>query len=252
MVYAYQGSSTMLGSTAALAATSAQAILAANPNASDGVYWINLPTVGATQIYCLMDSKWNGGGWMMMMKAGQTSTFPYSSGYWTGVNNLNPSDTTRNNADAKYDVMNYFAGKDMMAIWPDLGNGGDVSGFQTGGTVWIENNYYGGTRITPISFFSTVNNYNPNGLAVRNSKWNGGSQFSSQSGNQFYGFNFTANGGNAVRWGWGWNNETDWGSNDVSGGIGMARTGWSAGDYIGCCQDVTGFNRIARVEMYVR
>ena len=47
-------------------------------------------------------------------------------------------------------------------------------------------------------------------------------------------------------------NET---SNDVAGGIGMVhRNGsrYSAGDYIGCCQNVSGFNRTARVEMYIR
>jgi hypothetical protein len=46
------------------------------------------------------------------------------------------------------------------------------------------------------------------------------------------------------------------GSGDVGGGIGMNyRNGtslYSAGDYIGCCQDTTGINRQARVEIYVR
>lgn len=251
VVYSYAGAAGKLGSTSALAASSAQAIMAAHPESSDGVYWINLPTVGATQVYCLMDTIWDGGGWMMMMKATRANTFSWGSGYWTGINTLNPGAQNRDDGDMKNNVMNYFAAKDILGIWPDLGNGGMITG-RSHGTIWQENNYYGGNRITPVNFFNTVNNYNPNGRAVRNSMWNGGSQFSSQSGAQFYGFNFTANGSNQVRWGFAWNNEGDWGSNDVSGGIGMNRTGYSAGDYIGCCQDVTGFNRSARVELYVR
>ena len=44
------------------------------------------------------------------------------------------------------------------------------------------------------------------------------------------------------------------GSNDVSGGIGMDSGfgSYSAGDRINCCQDTTGINRSARVEIYVR
>jgi hypothetical protein len=44
------------------------------------------------------------------------------------------------------------------------------------------------------------------------------------------------------------------GSDDVSGGIGMdSRYGnFSGGDLIGCCQDTTGINRSARVEVYIR
>lgn len=242
------------GSTSGRAGTSAQAIKSLTGTNTDGVYYINLPTVGVQQVYCVMNSAMDGGGWMMMMKATRGSTFPYTSGYWTSVNTLNNNISYLNRADqdAKMDVMNYFQMKDIMALWPDLANGGNVSG-QGYGTVWIENNCYSGTsRITPISFFNNVNNHNPNGLGARNAKWNGGSQFSSQPGAQFYGFNFTANSNYRVRWGFAWNNEGDWGSNDAGGGIGMNATGWSAGDYIGCCQDVTGFNRSARVELYCR
>ena len=41
--------------------TSAAAILAVNPTASDGAYWINLPSVGPKQIYCAMSSNHLGG-----------------------------------------------------------------------------------------------------------------------------------------------------------------------------------------------
>jgi len=43
-------------------ASSAVAILASNPSAPDGYYWINVPNLGVRRIYCLMSQ----GGWMGM------------------------------------------------------------------------------------------------------------------------------------------------------------------------------------------
>ena len=60
------------------------------------------------------------------------------------------------------------------------------------------------------------------------------------------------------RWGFITNNEGNWQSIDVFGGIGMSYS-WSgyvvnssAGDYIGCCQNTTGLNRTMRVQMFGR
>ena len=67
-----------------------------------------------------------------------------------------------------------------------------------------------------------------------------------------------------ARWGFGWNENGEGlypannvqyvGTNDVTGGIGLAYTGfnYSAGDVIACCADFTGVNRSMRVEIYVR
>ena len=56
------------GSSSGQAAASAQALV--NRGISqDGTYWIDVPSVGPRQIYCLLDGSWNGGGWMMVMKA---------------------------------------------------------------------------------------------------------------------------------------------------------------------------------------
>jgi hypothetical protein len=231
---------------------------------TDGVYYIDLPTAGVTPVYCILDPAYDGGGWMMAMKATTGTTFNYDANYWTTANTLNPTDTTRNNADAKFNTMNYFEAKDMMAIWPDISNSGTESGSidNLSTWTWLENNFYSGTRITPISFWNTVNRY-----FIRDAKtfsgWASG-KFSSQADIRFYGFNWVEN--NIVtkaRWGFGWNenggglfpNGTE-GSGDVGGGIGMNyRNGtrlYSAGDYIGCCQDTTGINRSARVEVYIR
>jgi len=229
-------------------ANSALDIKASISTATDGVYWINLPTVGATQVYCIMNSAYDGGGWMLMMKATRGTTFNYDANYWTTNNTLNPTDLTLNDADAKYNVMNYYLSKDMMARFPDISQGGSIAG--VGAWTWLQNNFYNQTQIVPITFFN-----NTNSLYISDAKmYNGWASgvFSSQDGYRWYGYNYNINSAK-VRWGFGWNNEADPYSNDVSGGIGMGAFGsYSAGDTISCCADTTGINRSARVEIYVR
>lgn len=250
------------GSTYERAAPSATYIKNLTATNTNGTYWINLPSVGPTLVYCIMDSDVDGGGWMMAMKAASTgSTFSYDSAYWTTTNTLNPTETNRNNGDAKFNTMNYFEGKDMMALWPDIpynyngGSGGNLSLSTYNNWCWLKNNF-SSSRITLYNLFS-----NSSALSFGTAKGpERGTAFSSQGGNSFYGINFTASSYNwhmKVRWGFAWNNEYDWGTNDVIGGIGMSvNWNWiptvSAGDWAGCCQDQTGINRQARVEVYVR
>ena len=260
-------------------AESAQQIIDWTGSRTDGVYYINLPTSGVTRVYCLLDSKWDGGGWMMAMKSTAGTTFNYSANYWTTDNTLNSTDVTQNDADAKFEVMNKFSAKDIMARWPDIStNGGSIA--STGTWTWMENNFNGGTRQTLISFFTTPSNrtltsgaYGGSGYFIKDAKTFNGWQsgvFSSQTDIRFYGFNYSSYQGGSytfsakVRWGFGWNENGEGlfpssaggapGSNDVSGGIGMDSSygSYSAGDKINCCQDTTGINRSARVEIYVR
>ena len=278
------------GSSSANAADSAFAIKKLNPNALDGVYWINLPTVGPVQTYCLMDSKWNGGGWMLAMKANSTgTTFNYDSSYWTANNTLNATDLTRNAADAKYDVMNQFPAKDLLAVWPTLGPGGSIP--ETVTWNWLEKNFNGGLRQNLISFFvspsglSYYSGYGGSGYFVRDAKEFDGfgrGVWSSQVDIRFYGFNYRSYQNGPffqnklrVRWGFGWNEnyENKWpctytangpdaantantylGSNDVTAGIGLdtAAANISAGDIVFCCADQVGANTQLRVELFVR
>lgn len=278
------------GSSFSAAAASALAIKNLTGTNTDGLYWINLPTVGPTQVYCLMNSSANGGGWMMAMKATRGTTFNYSANYWTTSNTLNPTTgLSRSDGDAKFDVMNYFQSKDIMALFPDITtNGGGLGSNPYSCWSWLENDYNGGARITPISFFNTAGTFNTGdvntagnyggkfiGLAKSSSSWANG-VFSSQDAINFYGFNHKnypnppyGNGTAKVRWGFGWNENGEGnyvspatlanggaysGSNDVSGGIGMDSSwgSYSAGDFVTCCADTTGINRSARVEIYVR
>ena len=211
---------------------------------TEGAYYINLPSVGVTQIYCAPQSSFAGGGWMLAWKCTRGSTFGYNSSYWTQTNTLNTSDMSRNNSDAKYHTFNYYSGQDFLAIFPDLNSGGQASGYG-GGWSWYQAN----VNQTPLSRFQSQQQLsgNPRGQNM----WQGAG-FSSQGGFQWYGFNYTGNGSNRVRWGFGWNNEGDQRSNDVTGGIGVQRANTSAGDHIYCCQNSTGVNRTIRAEIWVR
>ena len=209
---------------------------------TSGAYWIDPDQGGANtpfQVYC--DMKYDGGGWAMVLKATRGSTFNYDSSYWTTANTLNDSANDLNDADAKFRSFNEMGFKDLMSRWPDI---------NSGNYKWVENNFNSGNVTVLTSFFSTTSNLSK-GTAKDNDNW-GQNIFSSQAGATFYGFNFVANSNNKVRWGYAWNNEGDWGSNDVRGGIGISGVNYSAGDNIGCCEDTTGMNRTARIELYGR
>ena len=246
------------GLSTATAGTSALQIKQDYPASADGVYWIDMPTVGPTQIYCIMNSACDGGGWMLAMKATTGTTFNYSANYWTTSNTLNPTDNTRNAGDAKYASMNYFQAKDLMALWPDIPNMGAESGSIDGLSQWswLQNDFHSsGLRTTLISKFagSQVAYYTATNGTMTFSGYNA-AKFSNQGGFTFYGLNYTTNATAKVHWGFAWNNETDQSSNDVSGGIGMDNSygNYSAGDRVNCCPINTGINRSARVEVYIR
>lgn len=226
---------------------------------SNGVYYILINGV-SEPVYCIMDSAIDGGGWMMMMKATRGSRFRWGASYWTQNNTYRETDVNRNNADAKFNVMNYFPAKDILGIWPDLGQGGciSVSGYNR---IWLQNNWYqNGARIVPITFWSSVDRYFF-GDALGFCGWS--RTWSTQADVRFYGFNYRNNNGQTrTRWGFGWNENGgglypngNMSSDDVGGGIGMVyrnNVNYSAGDYIGCCQNRSGMNRTARIELYVR
>jgi hypothetical protein len=266
--YAFYG----IGNYTSFPSPSARLLKAVYSTNVDKPYFINVNGT-ATTTYCLMDSKWDGGGWMMMMKATRGTTFQYTSSYWTDSGTtLNPTDTTRTDADAKFAVMNSAPIKDVIALWPDVGStGGSIS--QTEAWSWLINDYfYGGTRIPVITGLSSANSRDatthflntsePSNFAgYSTSIWSaqvptrrtilGGSthltnEFGAPNGRVRFGFVFNENQPN------------NWTSMDVIGGIGLNLdwgsfvANYSSGDAIFCCQSVTGLNRTMRVEMYGR
>ena len=231
-----------------------------NTNAN-GVYTINVNSGGViipTQAYCLMDSAMGGGGWTMIMKSAQNSTtFPYASNYWTTTNTLNEGSTNTTSADAKFSTFNRLAGTELLAIFPDVSTTsfgaterGSIDGHNYGWT-WTANVPSGPK--TALGLFGGANNQSL-GDPFLFSGWNG-SVFSAQGGFKWYGFNYTTSAPQLkTRWGFGWNNEGDQGSNDVSGGIGLdvSARSYSAGDVINCCQSQTGLNRSMAVQIFIR
>lgn len=246
------------GFTAARAGLSALQIKTDYPSSTDGVYWIDIPGYGPKQTYCLMDSKYDGGGWMLALKSTRGTTFNYDASYWTTANTLNAADLTRNDADAKYDVMNGYLAKDIMALWPDIPNSSAESGSIDGLTTWswLQNDFHSsGQTTTLIAKFagSQVTYYTSTNGSMTFSGYDT-SIFSKQQGYSFYGINYSGFASAKVRWGFAWNNEADQGSNDVSGGIGLSSTygGYSAGDYDWTSAFSHGIDRSARIEFYIR
>ena len=247
----------IVGSASTCPGDSAWQIKQATGTNTDGVYWINVNGT-ATQIYCIMDSTFDGGGWMMVMKGANTgSTFYYSANYWNTNNTLNPSYTRRNdssyNEDAKFNTFNYSTANRILAIFPDIGtNGGAISG-STVGYTWEESTTVTAGQ-TLLDMFTTGTQSlirDPYASSPYLAAPNG--VFSGQAGYKFFGFNYQSTGtSDKARFGFGFNNETDQNSNDVRGGIGLNNPAWSAGDNIGCCQSQTGVNRQLKFEMYVR
>jgi hypothetical protein len=247
-----------LGTYTSFPGLSARLIRSITSSDIDGVYYLNINGT-STATYCLMHNKWNGGGWMLLLKATRGTTFPFSSTYWTDTNTtLNTANTNRNDGDAKFDAMNFMMVKDVMALWPDVGStGGSIS--QTEAWSWLVNNYYtytGGNRSTLITGLSTTNSrdspVNPDPTTFAGFS---GSIWSSQSPAKRHvfggGSHISAN--RFVRWGFLWNEngQSDFTSIDANGGIGMSDWGWSAGDSYGCC-GTQALNRTMRVELYGR
>ena len=252
------------GGSSSLPAESAQIIRGIYTTNTNGSYYINVNGT-STPIYCIMNSNYSGGGWMMLLKATRGSTFNYNASYWTTTNNLNPTDATANDGDAKYDTYNYNYIKDIMAIWPDTGyTGGSISSPDTGYWTWLYNNCYSsGTRALAATVFSqnadASTPYPVNFSGYSTNIWSQQSGISRYSiGGTAYCSTFGTTGNTAVnasvRWGFMWNNETDFASCDVSGGIGgtFGYGSYSAGDAIGCCQSSAGLNRSMRVMVFGR
>jgi hypothetical protein len=241
---------------------------------TDGVYYILVNGI-STPIHCLMNDCYDGGGWMMLMKGGDTitNTFQYDSNYWTSKNTLNAGDTTRNNADAKYNTFNYSTVKDVLCIWPSISptgstnpygqNGGSI--FVSDGWTWLLNNWNETTRTTPLTGFNTSRFPHQNSTSsiqtygINNPfRYNGfsGNLWAVQYGAYVHGFNRSSGGANVngpcVRWGFIFNNEADLASCDTYGGIGCGGTGGYPNISAGNVNGIVGFAENRRFELYGR
>ena len=246
------------GLTAAQAAVNALALRRGYPGYGDGVYWINCGGV-PKQTYCLMDPKWDGGGWMLIMKAAQGATFNWGSTHWTTTSTLNPADTTVTISDAKFDVFNSVPVTDVMAVWPtsDIGAGNQGGSLTVSdGWVWLVKNWYT-TAITPLTGFQNDRDAIPadifsfSGFSTTSPIW------SYQSGTRAHVFGSGAHitgSGYYARWGFLWNDQVGTlATEDSIAGIGLSYPSSSGGDfYLWVGTEKKGFNRNIAWLMYGR
>lgn len=98
------------------------------------------------QTWCLMDPNYDGGGWMLLAKMDEGSTFHFDSVHWETSTELNPTDLTIATkqgggiGDAKYPAFNSVPVKDIMVIFLIDTVGGHVTNQTTPGAqgwAWI-------------------------------------------------------------------------------------------------------------------
>ena len=209
---------------------------------SDGAY--NLSVGGSSVSHYLLMNRSNSdsGGWILLMKGTKTSTaFNYdSTNFSSNTTTLNTSSTTNDvSTDAKFAGYNSLSVKKLLAVFKDptagtISAGGDIASNPFGGHVWMETLT---STATPYTTFTTATaittgtytNTRYSIYRVSNAS-NANQVFSYQEGVGYYGFNISPCGGNGMRWGVEWNNESDYSSCDVHLGIGYSSYG--AGDIV--------------------
>lgn len=184
---------------------------------------------------------WEGGGWHLLMKInGDSSTFQYDSGHWKSTTTVNPNDMTLEwGKDAKYHAYNYGKYKDLWARWRDPHDGGKWK--------WTTPAGYGASQ-TPLKYFNTPRHICCNRRSQVDSRmeWrNSGGRFTNQGCAGSIRVAQCTAGHACTRWGFHWNNECGYGSNDAGGGIGNRprNRARGAGDWVSCCRHHGGRNR---------
>ncbi|MEY3012679.1 MAG: hypothetical protein RIT45_1414 [Pseudomonadota bacterium] len=111
-------------------AKSCKDILAQDPGAKSGVYWLDPDGAGPggkSPVYC--EHKAEGGGWVLVMQLqpGHTTTFGYGSGHWTSNTVTTDTPPTELSAtSAKYDPFNTFKTTDGQLMLRDKTTGKTV------------------------------------------------------------------------------------------------------------------------------
>lgn len=164
------------GSSSDKAANSASDIMRNFCIKKNGRYWIKpLNTENAEYIYCILDEKCKGGGWMLAMKGSKynNKTFNYKSLHWTTPTILLPSSRSdydfepngqfmETELDAKYNIFNTFNARECLAMFDPRDCGVendpayyyDINSLRKYGWLWHEKKFNGdGGAITLLNFF---------------------------------------------------------------------------------------------------
>ena len=133
------------GSTASRAAPNAASITATTGITTNGFYWINIPTVGAVQLYC--DLSTDGGGWMRLAFAGSPSGQGDSNHImFNQFGTVNTSRSYDATSFSRYDYARLLGGsKDSLSMWRRI-NDSNVILIHSMDEMW--NRIPGGSRPT--------------------------------------------------------------------------------------------------------
>jgi hypothetical protein len=118
---------------------------------SSGVYWINLPTVGAKQIYCDLSVA---GGWYLVMKGFGTDDYAYDNAAWTSNVAVNEAGIISNatGSFAKSDAFFYMTSCNQIKLYA-----GGFSGAGADGTYRNFTFSFTGTNTPKNLMFTTAN-----------------------------------------------------------------------------------------------
>jgi hypothetical protein len=204
-------SKSSLGETSTNPASSAAAILAVNPSAPDGVYWLNHGS-GAYQAYCYMSA----GGYILVGKIPSTTanntSWSYGGSNWSSTSPVNESTCT-----------NIFTGDGLNRGWYEYTL---TTGFLMGLGTHTNNLNVPRTAVTARNAF-TGSQFNVDSMTRQQfMTWfqvgtgQSSSNFDNQPSCNRVGFNRTDSSATAMRFGITMNNEADCNTNDSAIGFG--------------------------------
>ena len=109
-----------LGGSEACSALSCSDALDGDPQADDGVCWIDPAGWGAQQVWC--DQTTDGGGWTLLMKTSGGATFGCDDPLWTDSNTLGATEPDLDtSADARYAAFLELDASELRACFPTEG-----------------------------------------------------------------------------------------------------------------------------------
>jgi len=137
------------GSTEQTAAPSVQYLID-NGYTADGVYWIDVDTIGPTELYCDL----SGGRGALLLRGYGPENYPYGNAMWTDSSEQDPTNlhTGTTGSFAKSEAFYYMAGCSQITLYA-----GGFSGANADGTYRNFTFNFTGTNTPTNLMFTTTN-----------------------------------------------------------------------------------------------